>query len=209
MQTAGGSPAVGTVQEQLRSWAPSQAHSSIQGSSGVRIVGSEGAPALAEPGSQRCRFPPAAPGRGRMLNLALQGALSGSCAREVAQLGHWSLPGSPTPSFGWQPGGPFPAGTTQLQRLQKSTSLRPGQTCPGEACLAGAAARVAAGEGPRRARARSQQGVLGVTVFADANNEHFVHSLPRLPSSPTVKSHFPPQFARVPGTCSVAPSQLL
>ena len=65
-------------------------------------------------------------------------------------MGHWFPPSHRVPyailwvTARW----PFPLGTSQLQRIQKSTSLHPSQSCPGEACLAGAAARVAAGEGP-------------------------------------------------------------
>ena len=65
-------------------------------------------------------------------------------------MGHWFPPSHRVPyailwvTARW----PFPLGTSQLQRIQKSTSLHPRQSCPGEACLAGAAARVAAAEGP-------------------------------------------------------------
>ena len=79
----------------------------------------EGAPAPAE-AEFRCCPHPGAPGTGWMPNPALQGA----------PLGHWFPPphGVPYTILWVAARWPLPSGTSQLQRIQKSASLHPGQS---------------------------------------------------------------------------------
>lgn len=130
-------------------------------------------------------FLPAAVGRGCRLSFDLQGAPSGSCAQEAVRLGHaWVPPWAPHPilwvAARWHlTSGHIPVTENPTERLPppgaKAALERPGW--PG------------LGQLPGRVRARAQQGARDVTVFADAQNEHFVYSSLFTPL-PTLKSHF-------------------
>lgn len=103
------------VREQLVSWAPGQTHSCSQGSSGVKIVRLRGP------------LPPQ-----RLSSSAVTQVLQAQagCLSLLSRGRHWAI-GSPlhtrcpTPSCGWQLGGPFPQAHPSYREFKRAPPSTP------------------------------------------------------------------------------------